>query len=293
MAKPKPSFKPVKPEAKDSGVSPGSKGKPAKRSHTPSQGNAAGRGAGSWPNWEDSPFAGLAGLRAQLKDKEREEELGRLERRRLAKKAEKAARAKVVRGQPEKGPVEPPGERYDEKADQAFFEEAMSGVVPIGDNRLFVPEPLPAKRWSLPSVDLEELSVVRDLVNLVNGKSEFDFSSTDELLEAQAKDLPPGIMEQLKKGLIPVQDHLDVHGFTLPEAAEAINAFVTKSVYLGRTCLLLVHGRGHRSPDGIPIIKRNLEHLLLRGPVKKYIWAFTTARPIDGGSGASYILLRG
>ncbi|MDR2302156.1 MAG: Smr/MutS family protein, partial [Deltaproteobacteria bacterium] len=136
-------------------------------------------------------------------------------------------------------------------------------------------------------------AVVRDLIDLINGKIEFDFSSTDELLEARAADLSPNKMDQLKKGLIPVQDHLDVHGYSLPQARDAINNFILKSVYLGRTCVLLVHGRGQGSPDGIPIIKRNLEHLLLRGPVKKHILAFTTARPIDGGSGASYILLRG
>jgi DNA-nicking Smr family endonuclease len=134
--------------------------------------------------------------------------------------------------------------------------------------------------------------VIQNLVDLVNGDAEFDFSSTDELMEGAAKNISPGALDLLRKGAIPVQDYLDVHGLSLPEAEEAIYSFINRSVYLGRNCVLLVHGRGHRSPDGVPIIKRNLENILLRGPLKKYILAFTTARPIDGGSGASYILLR-
>ncbi|MDR2946909.1 MAG: Smr/MutS family protein, partial [Candidatus Adiutrix sp.] len=60
----------------------------------------------------------------------------------------------------------------------------------------------------------------------------------------------------------------------------------------GRGCVLLIHGRGLGSHDGVPVLKRYLETFLLRGTPRKYILAFTTARPLDGGLGASYILLR-
>ncbi|MDR0620941.1 MAG: Smr/MutS family protein [Deltaproteobacteria bacterium] len=259
----------------------------------------------------DGPFAALAGLRAKLRDEERSRELRAQEKARLDKKAKKAQLAAQIKRPIGASPVgaspvgaSPVGERtgpvgsraateLDEKDDMAYFLEAMEGVVPIADKNLSVPKPLPPERWRLPSIEAEERAVVKDLTDLVSGKSEFDFSATDELMEAQAKGLSPEIMRRLKRGLIPFQDHLDVHGFSLPEATEAINAFIVRSVGLGRKCLLLIHGRGHRSPDGIPIIKGNLEQLLLRGPIKKHILAFTTARPIDGGSGASYILLRG
>ncbi|MDR2387941.1 MAG: Smr/MutS family protein [Deltaproteobacteria bacterium] len=237
---------------------------------------------------EDSPFAALADLRAKLKAQQYEESLKQQEELRAAKKMSKAmAQTKTQEPEPKPEP------RPDEFDDQRYFLEAMEGVVPISGKKLVTPKPLPADSWSLPSQQDEDNAVVQDLIDLINGKIDFDFSATDELLEARASDLAPSVMEQLKKGLIPVQDHLDVHGYSLPQAEDAINTFIMRSVYYGRKCVLLVHGRGHRSPDGIPIIKRNLEHLLLRGPVKKHILAFTTAKPIDGGSGASYILLRG
>jgi DNA-nicking Smr family endonuclease len=236
----------------------------------------------------NGPFAGLADLGAKLKARQREDEYRKKEELKKARKEDKLARSK---GQRETGPG--PERDLDGKDEQEIFMRAMEGVVPLPNNKRFVPEPLPPDRWKLPSTESEDILVLRNLFDLVNGKSEFDFSATDELNEAQVKGLPLAIMEQLRQGLIPYQDHLDLHGLTLPEAEEAINKFITRNVYLGRSCLLLVHGRGHRSPDGIPIIKRNLESLLLKGPVKQYILAYTTAKPVDGGSGASYILLRG
>jgi DNA-nicking Smr family endonuclease len=235
-----------------------------------------------------SPFASLAGLRANLMDRQREEELKKKEEALKAKKSKKLAQNKA-----EVAETFDSEKELDENEEQALFSQAMEGVAPLTDKKQrFVADPLPPEKWKLPSNDIEDLSVVQDLFDLVNGKSELDFSATDELYESHVKGLPASVMDHLRKGLFPIQDHLDLHGLTLPEAEEAINQFITKSVDLGRTCLLLVHGRGHRSPDGIPIIKRNLESLLLKGPVKKYILAFTTAKPIDGGSGASYILLR-
>ncbi|MDR1111049.1 MAG: Smr/MutS family protein [Deltaproteobacteria bacterium] len=242
--------------------------------------------AGTPPGPDDGPFAALAGLRDRLREKQRDEEFRLREGLLRAKKERKAARSLAA-------VPEPQGED-DSEDGEALFLRAMEGVSPLADqNRRREAEPLPAQSWKPTSSESEDIAVLRDLADLVSGKSEFDFSSTDELSEAQVKGLPAAVMEHLRQGRIPVQDHLDLHGLTLPEAEEAITRFVTDSVYLRRTCLLLVHGRGHRSPDGIPIIKRNLERLLLKSPIKKHILAFTTARPMDGGSGASYILLRG
>jgi DNA-nicking Smr family endonuclease len=130
------------------------------------------------------------------------------------------------------------------------------------------------------------------LTELVSGRAEFDLTYSDEYVEGRLKSLPSKVMNDLRGGKIPTQDYLDLHGLTLSQAEQAIVKFVLNSVGLRRRCLLLVHGRGHRSQDGIPILKHNLENLLLRYPIKKHILAFTTARPVDGGAGACYILLR-
>ncbi|MDR1545992.1 MAG: Smr/MutS family protein [Deltaproteobacteria bacterium] len=178
-------------------------------------------------------------------------------------------------------------------SEELLFKREMQDVEPLScRGKRLTPPPPPADSWKRPDLGDDDAMVLRDLTDLISGRGEFDFSATDECVEAHVKGFPPALMNQLRQGRIPFQDHLDLHGLTLEEAEKAIFRFITRSSALGRTCLLLIHGRGHRSPDGIPIIKRNLENLLLRKAVKNRILAFTTAKPVDGGSGASYILLR-
>lgn len=145
----------------------------------------------------------------------------------------------------------------------------------------------------MPELPNEDLEALRTLSALVSGKAEFDLTYTDEYVEGQTRGLPPALMEQLRAGHIPYQDHLDLHGYTLTQAEAAVTRFILDSVALGRNCVLLIHGRGHGSKDGIPVLKRYLETFLLRGILRKYLLAFTTAQPVDGGLGATYILLRG
>jgi DNA-nicking Smr family endonuclease len=54
---------------------------------------------------------------------------------------------------------------------------------------------------------------------------------------------------------------------------------------------LIIHGRGLSSP-GEPVIKAKVAQWLSSGPWKKWVVAFASARMCDGGSGASYVLLR-
>jgi DNA-nicking Smr family endonuclease len=175
-----------------------------------------------------------------------------------------------------------------------LFLQEMEDVAPIrGKDKQHQKAGLPPVAWKTPEFPNEDLEVLRTLSDLVSGKTEFDLTYTAEYVEGQTRGLPPSLMEQLRAGRIPYQDHLDLHGYTLTQAEAAVTRFILDSVALGRCCVLLIHGRGLGSKDGIPVLKRFLEDFLLRGAARKFILAFTTARPVDGGVGASYILLRG
>lgn len=177
--------------------------------------------------------------------------------------------------------------------DDVLFMAEMSDVTPLPRKDKRRPkDELPPTAWTTPVLPDEDLEVLRNLSDLVSGKAEFDLTYSDEYVEGQTRGLPPALMEQFRAGHIPFQDHLDLHGYTLTQAEAAVTRFILDSVALGRSCVLLIHGRGLGSRDGIPVLKRYLETFLLRGTSRKYILAFTTARPIDGGLGASYILLR-
>lgn len=160
------------------------------------------------------------------------------------------------------------------------------------DHSIFRPEPKPATSWKNLAPARDDFEVIRNLSDLVAGRVVFDLSSTDEYIEGKVKGFPQSSMERLRLGRIPYQDHLDLHGQTLAQAEISIFEFIKKSVALGRFCILLIHGRGLGSPGGVSVIKRNLESLLLHSKITKNILAFTTAQPVDGGLGASYVLLR-
>lgn len=216
----------------------------------------------------NQPFGALAGLKKNL--------------------AVKKPEAEPQRPRPAPPPPPPP------PADDLLFSLEMADVTPLAnEDKYHRKDAPPPKAWNVPDLPNEDLEVLRNLSDLISGKAEFDLTYSDEFVEGQTRGLPPHLMEYLRAGRIPYQDHLDLHGYTLPQAEAAVTRFILDSVSLGRNCLLLIHGRGLGSEDGIPVLKRYLETFLLRGTARKYILAFTTARPVDGGLGASYLLLRG
>ena len=227
---------------------------------------------------EDGPFGALISLRNKMASQER----GAREAKEAAQAAAKSKK-KTVQAQTLDSAV----------AEEALWKMATADVSPLPrDRSISRPTPKPAADWKTAAPVDEDFEVLRALTDLVAGRSEFDLTHTDEFVEGHVKGLPAPTMERLRMGLIPYQDHLDLHGQTLAQAEEAIYDFIVKSVGLNRSCLLLIHGRGHRSPNGVSVIKQNLDTLLLHRRVKMHILAFTTAKPIDGGLGASYILLR-
>jgi DNA-nicking Smr family endonuclease len=177
--------------------------------------------------------------------------------------------------------------------EETMFIREMADVRPLKEPpKRLVPDPPPPDSFKRPSYLDEDLETLSQLYDLVNGRGEFDLVYSDEYVEGSLKGLPDSILEELRRGRVPYQDYLDLHGLNLAQAEAAIVDFVLKSVSLRRRCLLLVHGRGLRSTDGFPVLKHNLEHLLLRRPIKRHILAFVTAHQMDGGLGASYILLK-
>jgi DNA-nicking Smr family endonuclease len=192
-------------------------------------------------------------------------------------------------------PAMPPPAAPAFAGDEALFRAEMADVTPMSsrDASRRLKEVLPPRAWPTPQMPDEDIEALRSLADLVSGRAEFDLTHTAEFVEGQTRGLPPTLMEQFRAGRIPFQDHLDLHGLTLIQSEAAVTRFILDSVAKGRRSVLLIHGRGLGSPDGVPVIKHHLESLLLHGPTRKYILAFTTARPVDGGLGASYVLLRG
>jgi DNA-nicking Smr family endonuclease len=97
------------------------------------------------------------------------------------------------------------------------------------------------------------------------------------------------VVRRLRRGLIPIEDELDLHGLSQTAARYQLVEFLTYSRSAGRRCVRIVHGKGYRSGARGPVLKTAVD-LWLRRHLD--VMAFTSARAIDGGTGAVYVLLR-
>ena len=183
-------------------------------------------------------------------------------------------------------PTPPPAD------EPALFARAMEGVVPIphtphGD-RIDSPRPAAIPRRPV-SEAAEALAVLSDLVR---GAAHFDITETREYVEGMVVGLDPRLVRRLRRGDFAWQSHVDLHGMTAAEARETVSRFLDAAVRGGLRCVLIVHGRGLNSKDRAPVLKEGLKSWLSRGSNAKLVLAFATARSVDGGAGALYVLLR-
>jgi len=185
-----------------------------------------------------------------------------------------------------------PSSFQNKQNDPSSFAEAMSGVTPLPEGKKRNVRNEGDHPWPSHLPPDDEKEAMDHLRDLIRGSAEMDISFTDEYIEGCVKSLSRKTMKKLKRGELPVQDFIDLHGFTKQEAEVAVREFLIRSHKLGLRCVLIVHGRGLNSPDSLPVIKEGLPRWLGQGPVRKIVLAFATAKPYDGGTGAIYVLLR-
>lgn len=94
---------------------------------------------------------------------------------------------------------------------------------------------------------------------------------------------------KLKKGKLPLEGRIDLHGMTQEEAHRALRRFITDSLKAGRRTVLVITGKG-RAGGGV--LRRMLPFWLEEPSLQKMVIALTAAQPRDGGDGAFYLRLR-
>ena len=116
---------------------------------------------------------------------------------------------------------------------------------------------------------------------------------------AKPPELAPGriagvdkrLAERLKRGQLPIEGMLDLHGLTQEEAHRQLDGFLALSANAGRRCVLVITGKGvWRSDPGI--LREMVPRWLNETPNRARVLAIAAAQPRHGGSGALYILLK-
>lgn len=175
--------------------------------------------------------------------------------------------------------------------DGTLFAEAVRGVRPIPAEERRRRTPAPG-RAPAPRGPSEDERVLSELSDLVAGIATFDVSDTEEHMEGAVVGLDPRLLRRLRAGELAYQSHLDLHGHTADEAHRALVEFVLRAMALGQRCVLVIHGRGRNSPDQRAVLKSGVRDWLTHGELGRRVLAFSSARPYDGGAGATYVLLR-
>ena len=115
------------------------------------------------------------------------------------------------------------------------------------------------------------------------------YVAPEELLFFARTGLQQRTIKQLKRGDMRIEARLDLHGETINEAGVLLTQFIEQAQAEGCRCVIVIHGKGHRSDEGKPVLKTQVNHWLREYPS---VLAFSSAQPKHGGAGAVYVLLK-
>jgi DNA-nicking Smr family endonuclease len=127
---------------------------------------------------------------------------------------------------------------------------------------------------------------------LVDETARFEVADDGEHVEGRRVDVPIGELRRLRRGSLPIDGRVDLHGMSVAEARVRLEAFLRTERARGERCVLVIHGRGQHSAGGVAVLRGEVSAWLSQGPCSAHVAAFATARGDDGGKGAVYVLLR-
>lgn len=212
--------------------------------------------------------------------------------------AKKAAKEKPF-SRPAK-PVARPGAKpkSDAREDEESFHRLMSGVVPLDAakaNRVvgaLAPREKPSLDTLAARAKTEAEEVHEHLRSLVDGGKRFEVIDDGKRVEGRRVELAPQVLRSLRRGAVPIDARLDLHGLSAGEARDALGAFLKDKRLRGERCVLVIHGKGDHSPLGRGLLRGEIGAWLSQGAASEHVGAFSTALDDDGGEGAVYVLLR-
>ncbi len=191
-------------------------------------------------------------------------------------------------------PKQRPSGRADDDAaaDAKIFRAAVHDVTPLAHSPTAAGIVKPRARARIRKAgasEMENLDEAMPLLAETAHGAAADAVTADGALSFQRAGVRIQSMRRLRRGLYPIEDELDLHGLSQAAARRELADFIARSRDTGCRCVRIVHGKGYRSGARGPVLKTAVNLWLRRHPD---VMAFVSARAIDGGSGALYVLLR-
>jgi len=165
---------------------------------------------------------------------------------------------------------------------------ALAGVKPLGASaprvRARPPRPRPGTRPDTPPDAPEDASA-----SLV--ADAFQLEAVGEQIAGIAQGIDRAWLRRLRAGEIVPEARVDLHGLRARDASRRVQRALDAAHAAGQRCVLIVHGRGTHSAEGA-VLRTELPRWLADPRTAPLVMAFASARPSDGGTGATYVLLR-
>ncbi len=171
--------------------------------------------------------------------------------------------------------------------DKDVFLDAMKDVRRLDKshhNRLLPRIKRPAARPSQRIKDQQQ--VINDMMS--DPIDEADIVTGDELFFSRTG-LQNNVLRKLKRGQYAIEDELDLHGKTSAQAKILVAEFLRYCTQTNLRVVRIIHGKGRGSFNKQPVLKIKVNHWLQQ---RDEILAFCSARQVDGGTGAIYVLLK-
>ncbi|MDM8567876.1 Smr/MutS family protein [Candidatus Halobeggiatoa sp. HSG11] len=168
------------------------------------------------------------------------------------------------------------------KSDSEIFREAMEGVKQLKNNKIIPekpqPSPIPKQRY------LDEILVREEMLS-----DNHSYLETGDELSFIRAGVQHKVLKKLQRGHFSIEAELDLHGMIARIAHLEVAKFLRQCQNYDIRCARIIHGKGYGSWQKQPILKSKLNKWLQQ---RDEVLAFCSARPMDGGTGAVYVLIR-
>jgi len=173
--------------------------------------------------------------------------------------------------------------------DKALFRKAVKGVTPLKeDERHKTPKPRKTITTTLRKKAATHQPPLPGA--WMENMGSRDWLNAEDTLHFAQNGLQHKVTQRLQRGQIQIEAQIDLHQHTIEEAIFSVTKFIDDCRNHGKRWICIIHGKGHFSKEGKPVLKNFLNQWLRKQPS---VLAFHSAKPKHGGTGAVYVLLKG
>ena len=170
----------------------------------------------------------------------------------------------------------------EKKQDNQLFLESIGKVTPIKSDKHSIapsqkPKPYPRKKTPR----------IADKLTLTQSESTSALYAEDSL-SYTVSGLQKNVLRKMRRGHYGLDAELDLHGLSSVAAKRELIRFLHFCELDGCRCVRIIHGKGYRSENNLPVIKNDINTWLRQ---HHEVQAFCSAAQKDGGTGAVLVLL--